>query len=108
MFQVQDNLSFYVSSKLEDQKQIANDDGADQKQEEGLKGEDESSEKSLEKEMKPEQEKDLGPKLEVSDDKPEVSTDKSAQEKESPEGEKVGGDVGDEHEKEVFIYLFRS
>ena len=122
MFQAQDNLSFYVSPKLEGQKQIGDvvtDEQAklaDQEQNEGdqgLKGEDEVPEKSLDTEEKPEQEKDLElkpeeseDKPEESDDKPEVCTDKSAEEKGSHEDENVAENVGvDREEKVNFFFL---
>ena len=122
MFQAQDNLSFYVSPKLEGQKQIGDvvtDEQAklaDQEQNEGdqgLKGEDEVPEKSLDTEEKPEQEKDLELKPEESEDKPkesedkpEVCTDKSAEEKGSHEDENVAENVGVEREEKVnFFFL---
>jgi hypothetical protein len=129
LFQAQDNLSFYVSPKLEGQKQIGDvvtDEQAklaDQEQNEGdqgLKGEDEVPEKSLDTEEKPEQEKDLelkpeesedkpeesDDKPEESDDKPEVCTDKSAEEKGSHEDENVAENVGvDREEKVNFFFL---
>jgi hypothetical protein len=94
LFQAQDNLSFYVSPKLEGQKQIGDvvtDEQAklaDQEQNEGdqgLKGEDEVPEKSLDTEEKPEQEKDLELKPEESEDKQKESEDKSEESDDKPE-----------------------
>ena len=90
LFQVQDNLSFHVSAKHEDQKQMTVAQQADQKQGEedlGSKAEDESPEKSLEEKEKPEQEKDLEQKPEGSDGKPEMPADESVQEQASHESE---------------------